>query len=422
MISIEQAALARIVDDRNILPFIDAGIKTEFFTNERWNRGWQWIHDYWRTHGEVPPRTAFERTFPSWEFESTDEPVSGIIEYMIQRRKQTLIRTGVVEVTDLVRGDDYDSAMQRAREMLAAIDIETSQSMLSLSSDIIGEIIVNAINRTDTTMMVGIPTGFPTIDEATGGLQPEQLVTITATPKAGKSSVLVRMLLEAQSHAHRCGLITFEMSGMEMMQRHTSVGAQLGLTNLQRGVLTPGEISKLRFFEEQMLDLPDVLVIHDTASVMTVGAVASRLQQHDLDVLYIDGSYLMDDEEGEPGRSALALTHITTGLKRLAQRQRIPIVQTTQSLISRTDSHGRLKLGSIGYSSSFGQDSDVVIGLERPDLMLPQAILKILAARNAMGAETELTFDYTIGIIEEMMGGGFSSKANKLRGFMADGD
>jgi hypothetical protein len=56
---------------------------------------------------------------------------------------------------------------------------------------------------------------------------------------------------------------------------------------------------------------------------------------------------------------------------------------------------------SIGYTSSFAQDSDVLIGIDRPDMQLPVAKLKVIAARNAMGMECEVSIDYTKGVISD---------------------
>src|SRR5215831_7152454 len=111
-------------------------------------------------------------------------------------------------------------------------------------------------------------------------------------------------------------------------------------------------------------DAADMTFVHDPAGTTTVSALAAQIQKERPDVCYIDGTYLMDAEveRAEPG-SAQALTSITRSLKRLAQRLEIPIVQTTQALSWKARG-GKLSLDSIGYSSSFAQDSDVIFGVE----------------------------------------------------------
>jgi len=57
---------------------------------------------------------------------------------------------------------------------------------------------------------------------------------------------------------------------------------------------------------------------------------------------------------------------------------------------------------AIGYSSSFYQDSDQILGLQRPeDPEDPLRILKVVASRNCGYAETDLIWDWETGQFEE---------------------
>ena len=47
--------------------------------------------------------------------------------------------------------------------------------------------------RKNNPGLLGIPTGFPTIDTVTGGLQRGQLITIVAPPKTGKTTLALQM-------------------------------------------------------------------------------------------------------------------------------------------------------------------------------------------------------------------------------------
>ena len=144
-----------------------------------------------------------------------------------------------------------------------------------------------------------------------------------------------------------------------------------------------------------------MVYVHDPAGTTTVSALAAQIRKERPDVAFVDGTYLMDAEveRADPG-SAQALTSITRSLKRLAQLLEIPIVQTTQALSWKARG-GKLSLDSIGYSSSFAQDSDVIFGVEEIKDNDHEIKLRILASRNCPRHDVVLALDLDHGSIME---------------------
>jgi replicative DNA helicase len=129
---------------------------------------------------------------------------------------------------------------------------------------------------------------------------------------------------------------------------------------------------------------------------MTVGALASKLQQKRPGLLIVDGVYLMDDENGEAKGSPQAITNITRSLKRLSQRFDIPIICTTQVLAWKLGNKKSRQVSSdsIGYSSSFVQDSDLVLGVESDPDIDNQSIIRVILARSAPKGEVRIKWDW----------------------------
>ena len=71
--------------------------------------------------------------------------------------------------------------------------------------------------------MLGVPTGFDVIDEATAGLQGGQLVTVIAPPKTGKSQIALAMAIHTHSNGNVPMFQSFEMTNREQQQRHDSI-------------------------------------------------------------------------------------------------------------------------------------------------------------------------------------------------------
>jgi urease gamma subunit len=107
----------------------------------------------------------------------------------------------------------------------------------------------------------------------------------------------------------------------------------------------------------------------------------------------------MEDQYGEPPGTPRALTNITRGLKKMAQNHRIPVIATTQALAHKLR-RGELQAESIGYSSSFLQDADVILGVERMTDEISR--YKVLLSRSGPLTETYIKRDLTAGTLEEV--------------------
>jgi hypothetical protein len=62
---------------------------------------------------------------------------------------------------------------------------------------------------------------------------------------------------------------------------------------------------------------------------------------------------------------------------------------------------GKVTADSIGYSSSFFQDSDVILGLEPVEEDDSIRILKVVASRNCPPKETSLTWRWETGCFHD---------------------
>jgi replicative DNA helicase len=112
---------------------------------------------------------------------------------------------------------------------------------------------------------------------------------------------------------------------------------------------------------------------------------------------------MVDEQSGE-ANTAIALTNITRSLKRLAQQYQIPIIISTQTLEWKMNK-GQVTASSIGYSSSFFQDADILLGLQREDENVDDTrVLKLMAGRNASPMEVSLVWDWNTGEFREING------------------
>jgi replicative DNA helicase len=140
----------------------------------------------------------------------------------------------------------------------------------------------------------------------------------------------------------------------------------------------------------------------DSANGSTVSGIASKLSVLHPEIVFIDGVYLMIDEQTGEANTPQAITNITRSLKRMAQKYKVPVVITTQVLNWKMRK-GQVTADSIGYSSSFHQDADVIFGLQREDENVDDTrILKVLESRNSGRMEISLIWDWSTGTFREI--------------------
>jgi RecA-family ATPase len=204
-------------------------------------------------------------------------------------------------------------------------------------------------------------------------------------------------------NVHEAGLVpmfqSFEMNNHEQSQRHDSMRAHISNGRLRRGKLESAEETRyIKMLDYMKQAHPFHLV--DAINGLTVDSLMAKAEQLKPDVLFVDGVYLMMDQVTGEANTPQALTNITRALKRVAQRLDIPVVITTQTLLWKMRG-GKVSADSIGYSSSFFQDSDVILGLEPVEEDEQVRSLKVVQARNCPPSQTSITWKWDTGCFHD---------------------
>jgi hypothetical protein len=138
----------------------------------------------------------------------------------------------------------------------------------------------------------------------------------------------------------------------------------------------------------------------DAVNGLTRDSLLAKADQLKPDILFVDGVYLMLDQVTGDANTPQALTNITRGLKRVAQRLDIPVVITTQTLLWKMKGN-KVSADSIGYSSSFFQDSDVILGLEVVEDNDMVRWLSVVQSRNCPPTGISITWNWDTGCFHD---------------------
>ena len=398
----EVRLLSRAVRTRDISVLLEAGVNDDWFFVDENKAVWRFIRQHWTKYQEVPTGVTVLDNFPTYRLLAVEDNIDYLLDQLIEYRKRQSTITVVQDASEAIASGDHNTAIAVLNQGVAKLLDEGSRE----TTDI--DLTLNAIQRFDEYLnvktrpngLLGIATGFRTIDQATAGLQPGQLITIIAPPKTGKSV----LALQVAVNVHNDGFVplfqSFEMNNIEQQHRHDAMRSHIAHSRLIRGALTKEEEARYQKVLEEMEGMHK-FYLTDAVSAMTVTGLAAKIDKLRPDIVFVDGVYLMVDEITGEQNSPQALTNITRGLKQLAMAKKIPVVISTQVLLWKMKKR-QVSADAIGYSSSFYQDSDVILGLQKQDEEDDTSReLRIVASRNCGPASSDLLWDWEEGKFEE---------------------
>ncbi len=402
MADFERLLNSRIIQDRDLTGVSDAGITPAFFGDPENKRVFQAILRHKGTYGEVPSLTTIKTDFPTYKFVRVEDTMQVLTDRLRELHTLALLEQGLADAVDGHEEGNADAAMSALARTLADIAAAVPNSRDTDLTQTGTERLARYLALKDLPDgLRGIPTGFQTIDRATQGLQKEQLITFVGPPKAGKSTLLLLAAMAAHLYGIKVLFIGFEMSNEEQEERYDSIRAGISHSRLRNGTLKKEDWAKLEKAIREIENMPSFFLSSDSMNATTLTGVESKIETLRPDFVVVDGIYMMQDELGEPQGSPQALTNLTRGFKRMAKNRQLPIAISTQVLEWKMNKKKGVTSDSIGYSSSFAQDSDVILGVEKtedPNINK----LKVVLARNCPPLETFVQWDWTTGQFEEL--------------------
>jgi replicative DNA helicase len=361
---------------------------------------WKFIAKHNEKYGEVPTSVTVKENFPTYTLHAVEDNVEYLIDQLIEYRKRQKTIDTLLEAQQSVQQGDHNAAIQT---MSSAVQSLLNDNTRESNDENLSE---NPLERYDEYLsiktrpngLLGISTGFKTIDDITAGLLKQQLWTIVAPPKTGKSVLAMQMAIRAQDENLKVMFQSFEMTAREMKTRYDAMRAHISHGRLIRGALRPEEEKSYRV---HLSELRQEFWMPDNIAARTITGLSAKIEKFKPDIVFVDGMYLMMDEETGETESERSLRSLTRNMKRVAQRYDVPVVVSTQALRSKMRG-GKVTADSIGYTSSFLQDSDIVLALQRQDEEDDSSrSLTVAASRISGMGSTDLMWDWEEGRFEE---------------------
>jgi replicative DNA helicase len=394
MADIERLMISKIIEDEDVTTAARFGIRVKWFEDPEHKKVYQWIVEHRNRYGQCPSRDSLKHEFPTYKLIIAREPYDYYVDKFRLKRERSILVDTITDASTLL--DDEDSKGAQGRLSAGLLDIGREVSSLSdskVNKKYKERLAGYEYARQHKNELTGISTGFSKFDYITGGYHPEQFILYGGAPKQCKSFMLLYSAMAAQDAGYKVLFVTFEMSQKEQEARYDAIASGVNANHVYRGYLDDEEMKKLKRGIVFRRNLPEMVISADISATTTVTGLTGKIDEHGPDIVFVDGCYLMENDIGaEPG-TPRAYTAISRGLKRLAQRQKIPIIGTTQALLSKMGKDGAVTMNSFGWTSAWAQDADGIMGVEKaPETGLIR--VRAVAGRNFSSFELIMSCDW----------------------------
>jgi replicative DNA helicase len=376
---IQLQVLNYILETKDSSLILMNNLTDDFFSDYR--KEFKFIKTHLELYNNICDKATFLSSFPTFEIINVSESPNYLIKGLYDDFNTRKLAETFNKVRTYLMNNDVDAAMQlyqRTQEQLS-----TGVSLRSV--DIIQDTtrFNEYVERCRDFNKYYISTGFKELDKVVGGFdREEELATIVARTNYGKSWILLKCAVAAAQQGLRVGIYSGEMSERKVGYR---VDTLLG--HMNNGGMTHGNIAIQNEYKKYIDELPNmnlgpmkVLTPKMIDGPADVNALRMFIEKEQLDILFVDQLSLLEDQRR--GKTAVdKMSNISKDLKNLQVMKRIPIISVCQQNRTSTESGG-VDTTQIAQSDRIGQDSTMIIFLEKKDEVMKLTLVKSRDSEN----------------------------------------
>lgn len=305
-------------------------------------------------------------------------PSTANFEYYKQIIKEKAVLRHVIDIGMKMSDDafgeksDAEEILSRAGDAIYSVATQDDKRALTPLS----KALVEAIARMQRAMeskdgLMGVPTGFPTLDRMLSGLQGTQMIVIAGRPGMGKTSFALNIVEHVGKVKQLpCLIYSMEMSADQIAGRLQCAYARVDAQKYRSASLLPSEIEKLAAASKELSEAPIYINDSSVVTVTEMMAQARKMKaQRGLALVMIDYLQLMTNSSRFENRQQ-EVSQISRSIKIMAKELDVPVLllsQLSRANEKRDKGSRRPMLSDLRESGAIEQDADVVLFLHRED-------------------------------------------------------
>lgn len=282
----------------------------------------------------------------------------GIRDAINQEQRDQVVETAVAQLLDMT-GDTGDVQPVHMSELLP-VYMETMQKRMD------GE---------EGTR--NLKTGIEELDDATGGINLQDLIVVAGRPGMGKTEFALKIVDGVTAAGGGALIFSMEMAAAQIVERSLAGSGNMSVSRL-RNPLDMQDEDWARFTAAmETMNGRDIWIVDATdLTIEQIRAVAETHKRRYPHLAMIVVDYLGLIKKPRAERNDLAIAHISRNLKTMAMRLHTPtfaLSQLSRAVDSRPAAQRRPVMSDLRDSGSIEQDADSIMFLYRDEVYNPES-------------------------------------------------
>jgi len=301
------------------------------------------------------------------------------VEYYMQILKQKDIQRKLITASYDILKDSYDDSVNVDDLIVSAQAKMFDAIMENMHNEVeeIGGVINQAMARMlksqeNGGQLIGVRSGFKSLDDITMGFQPSDLIILAARPSVGKTALVMNIARNAAvDYNVPVAIFSLEMPSVQLATRMMVSETGFEAKKLKGGKLEPYEWKELEMKIKSLSKAPIYIDSTPSLPVYEFRTKAKRLvSQKNVGLIVVDYLQLMQGPKELRGMREQEVAAISRTLKATAKELNIPIIalsQLSRNAVQRQTSNNKPQLSDLRESGSIEQDADMVLFIHRAD-------------------------------------------------------
>lgn len=356
---------------------------------------YSFVTNFVKQYNKFPTIQTFKEEL-SIEDITLDEPLKYYFDQVIERYKKNILSEYLPKINKEIGKGNTDGIVSKFEEIVEDIKENTILAKENFYSykDML-ELALNTSVDNRYGELLGITTGWNTLDGATMGFTNGNFYAVVARVKMGKSLILSRMSRFAYHSGKSVLFVSLEMPAIEIANRFLGLEYNINKTLITKGRLSSFVEQGIKEQLEQMEETTKFWFIDGKFS-KTIDDLAFTARQLQPDIIYIDGAYLLRTVKQFKAKWEL-VTYTAEQLKYLAMDLNIPIVasyQFNRQVSRKSTSVKDTGFESIGLSDAISQLASIGIALIAPEGTDEMRRVEVIGARDGGETSFDIKWDW----------------------------
>lgn len=294
------------------------------------------------------------------------------------RRMAELLQHGADGIRQANNQEQRDQVVESAVAQLLDMTGDTGDVQPVHISDLLPTYMETVQKRMDGEVGTrNLKTGIAELDEATGGINLQDLIVVAGRPGMGKTEFALKIVDGVTAAAGGALIFSMEMAAAQIVERSLAGSGNMSVSRL-RNPLDMQDEDWARFTAAmETMHGRDIWIVDATdLTIEQIRAVAETHKRRYPHLAMIVVDYIGLIKKPKAERNDLAISHISRNLKTMAMRLHTPtfaLSQLSRAVDSRPAGQRRPVMSDLRDSGSIEQDADSIMFLYRDEVYNPES-------------------------------------------------